>query len=92
MNATEARVISNLNVPKLVESQIVMAKTVINSSIRAAAKNGEYSTSVLISFDSHVQNEVVEHIEAYYRKNGYKIETRSYFFSKKIQISWSDMD
>jgi hypothetical protein len=90
MNATEARVLSNLNVPKLVESQIVMAKTVINSSIRVAAKNGEYSTSVLITLDSHIQNEVVNHVETYYRKEGYKIEKRDYFFSKKFQISWSE--
>jgi hypothetical protein len=90
MNATEARVLSNLNVPKLVESQIIMAKTVINRNIKEAAKNGEYSTSVLIHFDSHIQNEVVNHIETYYRKEGYKIEKRDYFFSKKFQITWAE--
>lgn len=92
MNAMEARFLSNQNIPKLIESQVIMAKTLINNSIRLAAKEGNFSTSILINLQSQVQNEVVKHIEIYYRNEGYKIEIRDYFLSKKFQISWSDED
>ncbi|MBS4171908.1 hypothetical protein [Bacillus sp. FJAT-49736] len=89
MNASEAREVSNHNVPKLVEANYLIAKSKINDAIKGTARDGNFSTRVPIMLPHNIQDGVIEKIETHYRELGYLIEVHNFGQqSKLIDISW----
>jgi hypothetical protein len=90
MNATEARKIANENLPKLVEANVLAAKTVINQQIHSAAKSGEFSARLPINLPFLIQNDVLEQLVSHYKNSGYKVQIHNLFISKMFQVSWEN--
>jgi hypothetical protein len=88
MNATEARKISNENLPKLVEANVLAVKTMINQQINSAAKSGEFSARLPINLPFLIQNDVLEQLVSHYKNLGYKVHIHNLFISKMFQVSW----
>jgi uncharacterized protein with NAD-binding domain and iron-sulfur cluster len=88
MNATEARKISNENLPKLVEANVLAIQTMVNQQIKSAAKNGEFSTRLPISVPFLIQNDVLEQLVSHYKNSGYKVQIHNLFISRMFQVSW----
>lgn len=90
MNAMEARNMSNSNLPRLVETNVLAAKTLMKQQITSAAKKGEFAARLPIVLPFTIQDEVINQLVSYYQKLGYEVNVHSLLTTKSISVSWSE--
>jgi hypothetical protein len=90
MNAIEARKMSNDNLPKLVEANVLDAKNAINLQIAGAVKGGKFSTGLPIKFPVKIQKDVIDQLITHFENLGYKVQVSNSFTTKWLSVSWAE--
>ncbi len=88
MNASEARKLSNDNVPKLIEKNFKEVVSKLNEMIKSAAEMGDFTTGVPISMKWDHMEKVIDKLKQHYLDEGYEVNVHNLHITKMFFISW----